>query len=313
MIVWRFHDDRPGHGHQSQGLVQALTECVDVTSFDIAAADNRGMLSSWLLGRYEPGHSLPDPDILLGAGHRTHGHLLAACRCRGGKAIVLMKPSLPLSWFDLCVIPEHDHPPERGNIYTTKGALNQMFDAGRHDEKSALLVLGGPSRHYQWNDQVVLAQVEELLKARADKNWVVTTSRRTPVSMSRYFSQIKSITFIPFNACEKGWFAACLQQVGEVWVSEDSVSMVYEALTAGTRVGLLRVATSSNQNGENGMSQRFFKKNAVNRLANAIDQLVEKKWVGRPGDWQLPAGPKIPINEATRCARWITEVWLKKN
>ena len=80
---------------------------------------------------------------------------------------------------------------------------------------------------------------------------------------------------------------------GEVWVSEDSVSMIYEALTAGARVGLLKV-------------ERFKK----NRLTRAVDALVEKGWAGAPGCWQPAAGPDLPLNEAERCAEWIRKQWL---
>ena len=73
--------------------------------------------------------TLPTPDLLLGAGHHTHLSLLAARRIRGGKVVVLMRPSLPPGLFDLCLIPEHDAPPARPNVLATRGALNRIQPA----------------------------------------------------------------------------------------------------------------------------------------------------------------------------------------
>ena len=53
-------------------------------------------LSILFIGRFLAWRDLPTPDIVLGAGHRTHLSLLAARRVHRGKAVVLMRPSLPL-------------------------------------------------------------------------------------------------------------------------------------------------------------------------------------------------------------------------
>ena len=52
-----------------------------------------------------------------------------------------MKPTLPFSWFDLGLIPEHTQQKMRDNV-VTKGALNRM----RPDEKlprSGMVLVGG--------------------------------------------------------------------------------------------------------------------------------------------------------------------------
>jgi signal peptidase I len=82
-------------------------------------------------------------------------------------------------------------------------------------------------------------------------------------------------------------------EAGEVWVSEDSVSMLYEALSSGARVGVLAV-----------------RRGAANRITAAVDALVERGWLGRPGHWQPGAGPERPLNEAGRCAAWVRQRWL---
>ena len=46
---------------------------------------------------------------------------------------------------------------------------------------------------------------------------------------------------VPYASTDSDWLPARLSEAGEVWVSEDSVSMIYEVLTAGAQLGLLKV------------------------------------------------------------------------
>lgn len=292
-IVWRFSDGKPGHDIQTLGLSQALQTQADVEIFTVPVDNGPSGLWFWLSGRYPSAARLPAPDLLLGAGHKTHFHLLAARRRWGGRIILCMKPSLPLSWFDLCLIPEHDAPPRADNVLVTSGVLNTVQAGGRHDADTGLIVLGGPSRHFHWNDDDMLQQVEQLLEARPRSRWLLGTSPRTPASLARRLAGRSEFEYVPFAASGSDWLAQCMAEAGEVWVSEDSVSMLYEALSSGARVGVLKVGRS-----------------AANRVTAAVDTLVERGWLGRPGDWQPGAGPERPFNEAGRCAAWVRQRWL---
>jgi hypothetical protein len=98
---------------------------------------------------------------------------------------------------------------------------------------------------------------------------------------------------VPYASTDSEWLPARLSEASEVWVSEDSVSMIYEALTAGAQLGLLRVQRAKD-----------------NRVTSAVDALVDRGWAGVPGQWRLAAGPDQPLNEAARCANWIKDQWL---
>jgi len=292
-IVWRFSDGKAGHDVQTLGLVQALQAQTAVAVFTVPIEHSGSGLWLWLSGRYPPAASLPAPDLLIGAGHKTHFHLLAARRRWGGRIILCMKPSLPLSWFDLCLIPAHDAPPQLANVLVTAGVLNSIRPGGRHDADTGLIVLGGPSRHFHWDDDDILQQIEQLLAARPHGRWLLSTSPRTPESLSRRLAGRPGFEYLPFAASGSDWLAERMAEAGEVWVSEDSVSMLYEALSSGARVGVLAV-----------------RRGAANRITAAVDALVERGWLGRPGHWQPGAGPERPLNEAGRCAAWVRQRWL---
>ena len=293
-VIWRFSDGKPGHDHQSLGLVSALRERRSVAEYqlDITAPGQPGWW--WLSRRYPPGEGLPPPDLLLGAGHATHFHLLAARRRFGGRCVVLMKPSLPRAWFDLCIVPEHDGVEPMSNQLITRGVLNTMRPGGAHGSDVGLVVIGGPSRHYHWDDDTLLQQLEQLIRMRPKRRWWLTSSRRTPVALpGRLAGELPGVEVLPFQQTPSGWLAERMAEAGEVWVSEDSVSMIYEALSSGARVGLLEV-----------------RRQRSSRVTRGVDLLISDGWIGAPGQLQLSAGPGQVLNEADRCAQWINEQWL---
>jgi len=293
VIIWRFVDGKAGHDAQSRGLVTALQERLAVAVFDIPVAKGITGFRSWLTAGYRPGRHLPAADLLLGAGHATHWHLLAARRRWGGRIVLLMKPTLPVSWFDLCMVPEHDGLPAAANVVTTCGVLNGLHAGGEHTADTGLILLGGPCRHFRWRDSDIQSQLEQLVGQRPVKRWLLTTSPRTPESLLKALVDRPEFECTPYSSGNRDWLPDRLAEAGEAWVSEDSVSMIYEALTAGTRVGLLQV-----------------KRSRHNRLTAGINALVKEGWVGAPGQLRLAAGPDRPLNEAQRCADWIKEHWL---
>ena len=251
-------------------------------------------LGAWLTGRYAAGHELPPPDLLVGAGHATHWQLLAARRARGGRAVVLMQPSLPNALFDLCLIPEHDNPRRSARVLVTTGVLNTQRASQQREQGQGLILLGGPSPHYRWNDAGVLEQINALLQARPQLRWQVLGSRRTPASMLALLRDHNGFTLLSADSPDHT-LAELLSSAGEVRVSEDSVSMIYEALGSAAPTGLLAVPRRS-----------------ANRVTAGVDALVARGWVAAPGDWRTPPTAP-PLDEAGRCADWIIEQWLNVN
>ena len=60
---------------------------------------------------------------VIGAGHKTHLLILFLKQVFNWKGIVIMKPTLPISLFDLCIAPEHDQIKPRENLILSKGPL----------------------------------------------------------------------------------------------------------------------------------------------------------------------------------------------
>jgi len=297
-VVWRFSDGKAGHDSQSLGLVDALERRTRVVAYDIPVRPGAGL--DWMFGRFPAGSLLPDPWLMVGAGHSTHLPLLSARRARGGKAAVLMSPDLPKSLFDLCIIPEHDRPGPAANILVTRGSLNRMQPVYMGGSNSGLLLIGGPSRHYHWDHRQVAGQIARVIRYSPVRDWILTTSRRTPPGFAEHIRQMifnrnLKLTILSCRDTTDQWLALQLSRSCCAWVTEDSVSMIYEALTAGVPVGLLSVPPRRQD-----------------RIVTGVRALVTARIVMRFGDWS--AGRPLPrsrqvFDEANRVARQICGQW----
>jgi uncharacterized protein len=296
-VIWSITDGKPGHRQQIRGLIQGLRGELPVEALEIQAIPSRQALGYLARGIYPPGEGLPAPDLVIGAGHATHLNILAAKRARGGRTVVLMKPSLPRSLFDLCLIPQHDGVAPSKQVILTRGALNTMQRASDPDPAVGLILLGGVSRHYVWHDRLILEAVGDLVRNTPQVHWTLTTSPRTPASLMEGLRALArdNLLIVPFQETTQGWLHGVMARTGQVWVTPDSVSMVYEALTSGTGVGVFDLPRRHSS-----------------RVVRGLERLIQAGWVTHFRNWQ--PGQSLPrlaghLDEAARCAKWIKQFW----
>jgi mitochondrial fission protein ELM1 len=193
------------------------------------------------------------PDIIIAAGHATHLTALALSKKTGAKTIIIMQPTLPVSWFDFSLIPEHDRPRPKPNILVTKGALNRLLPR-KKKPNSGIIMIGGPSKHFGWDNDNIVKQIETLI-INSPNSWLITTSRRTPKEILPLLQKLTSdkVTFVPVEQTDSAWVHNNLPHSEICWVTPDSVSMIYEALTAGCLTGIFTLPNPSNSRVVNGL------------------------------------------------------------
>ena len=240
-------DGKAGHRSQAVGLFKAMqrqyTDEVTFEEVNIQDLPIFSLLMGMLIKSFR-GFS-KQPDYIFGVGSHTQLRVVLLGKIyRQAKTVILMKPNYPFTWFDHVIIPEHDGIAENGNVILTQGALNPIINEQRHVPNRILIALGGSSKRHQWNEEKVLHSLKNLVDNNLQAEFILTTSRRTP---SEFLTHLKlesfaeNLNIFPVEETPQGWIFEEMQKAEAVWVTEDSVSMIYEALTAGCKVGVIKI------------------------------------------------------------------------
>lgn len=294
LSIWLLGDGKPGHENQALGLAEALASLRPCSIQRISLAGKRGLLSR-LGAALRMASTLPRPDLLIGAGHATHPALLWLARKHHVPSIVLMRPSLPLRWFDLCIAPAHDfnHASVAANVLTTMGALNRVRANPSAPRHGGLILVGGPSATHAWDAAELLDALARISGDGSGGPWQLTDSRRTPPGfLACVREHVPAVAVFPHGETPREWLPSRLATAADVWVTEDSVSMVYEALSSGARVGLLPVPRIQQDS----------------RVLRGLGRLLDEGWVTPYARWcqtRTLTPPPQPLQEAARCAREV--------
>ena len=238
VVVWRFTDGKPGHEKQSAGLIQGLETVCDVETYSISVMklENKSVTKSDI-------NTLPDPDLIIGAGHSTHLAMLCTRLTKGGRTVVLMKPTMPCSWFDLVLVPYHDRCWSASNVVRTRGVITSTIK-GLPDENRGLMLLGGPSKHYKWDSKKILESINTILTTNPDISWEICDSRRTPNEMRTAIGELDNAEYRHWRDMDSEFLAKSMANVARIWVTADSVSMLYEAIATHASVGIIELPKS---------------------------------------------------------------------
>lgn len=292
-------DGRPGHENQSMGLAGALRLRTGAMVEQIHLDPRTSLRSRVRLACRESGEP---PQLIISAGHRTHLPLVAAARQFSARSVILMKPSIPVSCFDLCLVPSHDVKPgtiPAPNIIPTLGPPNLLQESSVARTGEGIILIGGPSKHHHWDGDQLRKSVESII-CKDDFPWTIADSFRTPPGfLDQLALPDNRVKIVRHQDTTSGWLPRQLAAASRVWVTEDSISMVFEAITACPRVGLLPMPW----------------KNPQSRLRRSITTVVEEGYAARFDEWTGgdPPSRESGLHEATRCADLVLSRFFSRS
>lgn len=300
-VVWLITDNKPGHRNQLKGLGNRLRVLAGASTYWVDASTVKVPLWRALLASPPAMEgALPSPDLVIAAGSGTHRLLLALRKLRGTRTLVIMKPGFPLSLVSGAVIPAHDRVQPGRRTLMTEGVINTITPLARITEKrEALLLIGGPSPHFDWDDDVILGQISHLMSHYPDWRWTISTSRRTPDTMQDRLDELAGlrISVVHPQQTHEDWLSHQLSASRAVWVTPDSMSMACEAATSGVPTGLFELPCRSGS-----------------RVADGLERLVRDGYIARWTDHaSVMAGMTRhdrTLWEANRAARWVLDQGL---
>jgi len=204
--------------------------------------------------------------------------------------IHIQEPKVSLDNFDFVVAPEHDGL-KGNNVLTSKGAIhyltNDELDQNENYLKSRInsqkkivtLILGGPTRHYDYNNQAIdsiFLKIEQNF-LRNNYQVIIIPSMRTPQNIiekaKNYFDKDQII--IP-NVDKKAYLSS-LKISDHIIVTCDSTSMISEAAITGKPIYVAQMTTIK----KNQRFKRFFNLfeslNIIKELNNSVENWTYKK------------------------------------
>jgi len=303
-----FLDRSPGHQKQTLGVLDALKDLTSIQTVEITVPHLPlgNEVAQWIKYIIFPtagcSTELVNCDFMLGTGSRTHIPMLACKKKYRLPAVTCMAPAAFLrSRFDLCFVPQHDGIPAERNIFYTMGPPNRCRSKYLHDAKRGLILIGGrDEKSHNWRDTAVVEGVSTLLQREKDMTWTISSSPRTPEttisSLENLATAFENAFFVRFSDTGPGWIEKEYDRNGTVWVTADSVSMIFEALSAGCRVGIFPVQW----------------KHKNNKFQRCVDDLARRGLLVFFPEWKEGKTSKTsaePLNEAQRCASEILKRW----
>lgn len=278
-------DGRRGHENQVLGLAEAFGRRAQVHIKELPLL-SKGACLPLMLG-YNTQEKM---DFIIAAGHRSQLNLLARARQFDAPSVHLMKPGLPRSLFSYCIIPKHDGTSENSNTLQSEGVLNRVTPGNKKTPPLGLILLGGPSGEFDWNQEMIRQQCARIITAQPNVEWHIADSRRTPDNSLADVSCYVEAETHPFASSADDWLKNILPTCSYCWVSPDSASMVYECLSSGAITGILELPNRKR-----------------GRVSRGLEQLIKNKMLRTVADINnnTTGVSRRTLAEADRACEWL--------
>jgi len=294
------------HGMISQveGLAKALEiefthQKVELNSFWKLIPPNLTPVSKLVFKKID----ISDFDIIISCGRKSVIPSIYLKKNSEKKIfnIHIQDPKVSLGNFDLVIAPEHDN--LRGkNVITSKGAIhyltpdeiknnhNYLADKLNKNHEYLLLVLGGPNKYYDYEDQNLINIFGIIKKILNDNNLqaIVIPSMRTPKKTINLANEHLGPENLVINNVDKKAYLSGLSLAKYIIVTCDSTSMISEAALTGKPIYIADIPAKRKD-------ERFKKFRDLFSELNITKNLNEKLEI-----WTYKS-----LNETTRIAEEI--------
>ena len=176
-----------------------------------------------------------DFDLFVGAGSTTYYALKFYARRYANPSIALMYPKGYRKDFSVIIAGVHDRPKPRANLKISPVSLSFSRPQGLYkpQRKAVGFIIGGPNSCFEMGDEI-LKQIEDVRAQFADCEFALTTSPRTPRATESALEKLSWDYSVIYSREPVNPIGDFLAQCEWVFISEDSVSMISEAVSNGS-------------------------------------------------------------------------------
>ena len=275
MNVYWFQDSKTGHLKQVQALLDQLKKEIELSIITIDVTNQESF--SKIFSNQD---QFDGPTILIGAGHEVYSKILQAKKylkktiSKDLFSIAVLRPSYKLSSFDLIIAPEHDFRKKRipENVIPFQGSLSATSQ-NPVDENMAIIAIGGPSKHYKFDQEILIRQLQYILSVHPKHKFKIFNSRRTPevlnLRLKDELNKQPNAKFIDLNSPESNTFQESLNESALKFVTPDSSNLVFEALSVNGQTYLIQIE-----------SQKYRRIFGAKKIRESMNELVNSRRVG---------------------------------
>ena len=199
-------------------------------------------------------------------------------------SIHIQDPKVNLDNFSYVIAPEHDGLNGK-NVFSTKGAIHYLtkeeisnhtnYLKDRLDTKREyfLLILGGPTKHYDFSDENVsniFNLFNDLVKEN-DLQGIIVPSMRTPKNIIELAKNILGEKSLVIDTVDKKAYLSALSLAKYIAVTCDSTSMISEAALTGKPIYVADIPTKKNDSRVKKFRELFAKLNIIKNLDNKLE------------------------------------------
>jgi len=198
--------------------------------------------------------------------------------------IHIQDPKVNLSNFSYVIAPEHDGL-NGENVFSTKGAIhyltkeeisnhtNYLKDRLDIGKEYFLLILGGPTKHYDYSEENV-SNIFNLFNDLVNKNnlqGIIVPSMRTPKNIIEFAKNNLGEKSLVIDTVDKKAYLSALSLAKYIAVTCDSTSMISEAAMTGKPIYVADIPAKKNDFRIKKFNKLFNQLNIIKKLENKLE------------------------------------------
>lgn len=317
MNILIIKDDKPGHYNQTEGLVLILKEIYSNSNIEYIDIEIKNKISRkilrFLLNRFPnlfkdiksfrylkyfyKKFSIPKikPDLIISTGGNTSNlnawlalayydskNLLnGALRGLKEELFTYVTTVIDLGYKNQIIL---DVAP---NTITKEKLLEKSIEFSKlhnldMNQKYYSLLIGGDGAGYKYNDKFYDDLINFVEKVSKEENikWLITTSRRTPLTVENKLEEkLKNYSsyFVSYNKKEEKVLLPFFGLSEAIFVTEESSSMISEAVCTSKSVYTIGVQNSNPDKNYRTILDKFVKHNFITRIHLETFEIKDKK------------------------------------
>ena len=222
-----------------------------------------------------------DFDVIISCGRKSVIPSIYLKKISSKKIINIhiQDPKVNLSNFNYVISPEHDGLYGE-NVFSTKGAIHYLTkkeidnhtyylkDRLKDNKKYFLLILGGPTKHYDYSDKNI-SNIFDLFNNLVEQNnlqGIVVPSMRTPKNIIELSKNKLSKNSLIIDDVDKKAYLSALSLANYVAITCDSTSMISEAALTGKPIYVADIPTKKDDNRIKKFKELFTQLNIIKKL-----------------------------------------------